>query len=144
MKGPGQRGFHICDILDLNNPSDAKSTQNNNNNHSTNNNNHQNSTNSTYPTQTSSPITRDESLTNLNESIASTASSGLNSSLTSVPTAIPPPPPPPYQFTPNLSSAIYSELGHHYHSIFPSTAAATKSWLKDHEHYGKYSAFFYS
>lgn len=131
MKGPNQRSsFHICDILDLNNASDAKNTQNNNNNSSTNNNNH-NSTHPTYPPQ-SSP--RDaESLTNLNDSIASTASSGLNSSL---PTIIPPPPP-PYQFTPNLGSAIYSELGHHYHAMFPSAAAAAKSWIKD-EHYGRH------
>lgn len=42
MKVPGQRSsFHICDILDLNNPSDTKtnSNHNNNNNNSTSNNN---------------------------------------------------------------------------------------------------------
>lgn len=44
MKVPGQRSsFHICDILDLNNPSDTKTNNNNNNNNNnstSNNNNH--------------------------------------------------------------------------------------------------------
>lgn len=127
MKVPGQRSsFHICDILDLNNQSDTKSSQNNNN-HSTSNNNH--STNTSFPPQTSPPASRDgDSITNLNDSIASTGSS------TGAPTLVPPPP--PYQLTPHLSSAIYSELGHHYQAMFPS-ANATKSWLKEHEQYGK-------
>lgn len=129
MKVPGQRSsFHICDILDLNNP-DTKPSQNNNNNSTSNNNN--SSTNTSFHPQTSPPTSRDgDSITNLNDSIASTASSAGAASLV--------PPPPPYQLTPNLSSAIYSELGHHYQSMFPS-ATATKSWLKEHEHYGKFS-----
>lgn len=129
MKVPGQRSsFHICDILDLNNPADKTSQNNNNNNNSTSNNN--NSTNTSYPPQTSPPASRDgDSITNLNDSIASTGSSAGAASLV--------PPPPPYQLTPNLSSAIYSELGHHYQSMFPS-ATATKSWLKEHEQYGKF------
>lgn len=68
MKVPGQRSsFHICDILDLNNGSDAKGNQNNNNNnnHSTSNNN--SNTNTTFPPQTSPPASRDgDSITNLN------------------------------------------------------------------------------
>lgn len=133
MKVPGQRSsFHICDILDLNNSAD-KTSQNNNNNSTSNNN---NSTNTSFPPQTSPPISRDgDSITNLNDSIASTGSSAGAASL------VPPPLPPPYQLTPNLSSAIYSELGHHYQSIFPS-ATATKSWLKEHEQYGKFSYIF--
>ncbi|XP_031625815.1 homeobox protein vnd-like isoform X2 [Contarinia nasturtii] len=124
MKVPGQRSsFHICDILDLNNASDNKSSQNNNNNTTSHNN---NSTNTSFPPQTSPPVSRDgDSITNLNDSIASTGSSVGHVPLV--------PPPPPYQLTPNLSSAIYSELGHHYQSMFPS--AATKSWLKEHEQY---------
>lgn len=135
MKVPGQRSsFHICDILDLNNPSDTKSNQHtNNNNNNTNNNNNStsnNNTNTTYPPQTSPQPSRDgDSITNLNDSIASTGSSTGGGIAPLVP-------PPPYQLTPNLSSAIYSELGHHYQSMFPS-AGATKSWLKEHEHYGK-------
>lgn len=134
MKVPGQRSsFHICDILDLNNPSDTKSNQNNNNNSSSNNN---NSTSTPFPPQISPPVSRDgDSITNLNDSIASTGSSTGTPSL--VP---PPPPPPPYHLTPNLSSAIYSELGHHYQSMFPT--GATKSWLKEHEHYGKLRSFY--
>lgn len=131
MKVPGQRSsFHICDILDLNNSADKTSQNNNNNNNSTSNNN--NSTNTSFPPQTSPPTSRDgDSITNLNDSIASTGSSAAAS-------LVQPPLPPPYQLTPNLSSAIYSELGHHYQSIFPS-ATATKSWLKEHEQYGKFS-----
>lgn len=134
MKVPGQRSsFHICDILDLNNQSADKTSQNNNNNNSTSNNN--NSSNTSFPPQTSPPASRDgDSITNLNESIASNGSSVGAASLV-------PPPPPPYQLTSNLSSAIYSELGHHYQSIFPS---ATKSWLKDHEQYGKFPNGFKS
>lgn len=130
MKVPEQRSsFHICDILDLNNPSETKSSQNNNNNSTSNNNN-----STTFPPQSSPPppSSRDgDSITNLNESIASTGSSTGATSL------VPPPPPPPYQLTPNLSSAIYSELGHHYQSMFPSAGVA-KSWLKEHEHYGRF------
>lgn len=130
MKVPGQRSsFHICDILDLNNATDSKNTHNNNNN-TTSNNNH--STHTSFQPQTSPPVSRDgDSITNLNDSIASTASSGINVPLSG--SIIPPPP--PYQLSSNLSSAIYSELGH-YHSMFPS-ATATKTWLKEHEHYGE-------
>lgn len=129
MKVPGQRSsFHICDILDLNNASDTKSSQNNNNNNNTSNNN--NSTNTSFPSQASPPPSRDgDSITNLNDSIASTGSSTGAAPLV-------PPPPPPYQLPSNLSSAIYSELGHHYQSMFPSVGA-TKSWIKEHEHYGE-------
>lgn len=131
MKVPGQRSsFHICDILDLNNPSDNKSNQNNNNNSTSNNN---NSTNTSFPPQTSPPVSRDgDSNINLNDSMASTGVSAGVASLV--------PPPPPYQLTPNLSSAIYSELGHHYQSMFPS-ATATKSWLKEQQQYGKLTLF---
>lgn len=129
MKVPGQRSsFHICDILDLNNQSADKISQNNNNNNNTSNNNH--SSNTSFPPQSSPPTSRDgDSITNLNDSIASTGSSAG--------TMPPVHPPPPYQLTPNLSNVIYSELGHHYQSMFPS-ATATKSWLKEHEQYGEF------
>lgn len=125
MKVPGAQrsSFHICDILDLNNPSDTKSSQNNNNNNNSTSNNN-NSTNTSFPPQSSPPASRDgDSLTNLNDSIASTGSSAGAATLV--------PPPPPYQ----LTSAMYSELGHHYQAMFPSA----KSWLKENEQYGEFS-----
>lgn len=134
MKVPGQRSsFHICDILDLNNQSAEKISQNNNNNNTSNNN---NSSNTSFPPQNSPPKSRDgDSITNLNDSIASTSSSAGT-----MPPVNPPPQPPPYQLASNLSNAIYSELGHHYQNMFPS-ATATKSWLKEHEQYGKSLCF---
>lgn len=132
MKVPGAQrsSFHICDILDLNNPSDTKSSQSNHNNNNNSTSNNNNSTNTSFPPQSSPPASRDgDSITNLNDSIASTGSSAGAATLV--------PPPPPYQ----LSSAIYSELGHHYQSMFPS-ATATKSWLKEHEQYGEFPNYF--
>lgn len=130
MKVPGQRSsFHICDILDLNS-TDSKNnnnTSNHNNNNNSNNNNNNNSTNTSFSshtnTTTSNASSRDDH----------TTTNSLSNTLTAVqtPTLLPPP---PYQLSSNLNSAIYSELGHHYHSMFP---AATKSWLKEHEHYGE-------
>lgn len=120
MKVPGQRSsFHICDILDLN-TTDSKNTNNNNNNNTTNNNSNENAnTNTSFAshTNTTSTSSRDDGASTI--------------------TVQPPPPipPPPYQLPASFNSAIYSELGHHYHSMFP---AATKTWLKEHhEHYGK-------
>lgn len=73
----------------------------------------------------------------------SIASNGSSSGVTALnPASIAHPPPPPYQLTPSLSSAIYSELGHHYQSMFPS-AAATKTWLKEHEQYGKLLSYLF-
>lgn len=120
MKVPGQRSsFHICDILDLNS-ADSKNTSNNNNNNTTNNNSNENAnTNTSFASQTNT-----------------TSTSSRDDGASAI-TVHPPPSihPPPYQLPASFNSAIYSELGHHYHSMFP---AATKSWLKEHqEHYGK-------
>lgn len=120
MKVPGQRSsFHICDILDLNS-TDSKNTNNNNNTNTTNHNSNENAnTNTSFASQTNT---------------TSTSSRDDGASTITVHPA-PPIPPPPYQLPASFNSAIYSELGHHYHSMFP---AATKSWLKEqHEHYGK-------
>lgn len=120
MKVPGQRSsFHICDILDLN-PTDSKNTNNNNNNNTTNNNSNENAnTNTTFASHTNT-----------------TSTSSRDDGASAITVHPPPPiPPPPYPLPASFNSAIYSELGHHYHSMFPS---ATKSWLKDHhEQYGK-------
>lgn len=125
MKVPGPRnGFHICDILDLNS-TDSKNTNNNNNNNTTNNNSNENAnTNTSFASQTNT-----------------TSTSSRDDGASTITVQPPPPiPPPPYQLPASFNSAIYSELGHHYHSMFP---AATKTWLKEHhEHYGKFQSFF--
>lgn len=122
MKVPGQRSsFHICDILDLNSTDSKNTNNNNNNNNTTNNNSNENAnTNTSFASQTNT-----------------TSTSSRDDGASSITVQPPPPiPPPPYQLPASFNSAIYSELGHHYHSMFP---AATKSWLREHhEHYGKF------
>lgn len=128
MKVPGQRSsFHICDILDLNtSASDNKNSVHNNNN----NNNHNVSSNNIIPTDTSFPSQTSNAPSNRDDTHI------LSSTISSLPTTHPPPPPPPppyHQIASGLSSAMYSELGHHYQSLLPTV---TRSWLKDSENYG--------
>lgn len=77
-----------------------------------------NNTTTTFTTQT----THSTSLTSRDDA-------SLHSSATTIP---------PYQLPSNINSAMYPELGQHYHSMFP---AVTKSWLKENEAYGEFLIF---
>ena len=128
MKMPGQRsGFHICDILDLNNSNNETKIEEN----------------TTTPTSSSSgrlitsvtdtvttpivsltpnsttPLSRDE--TNHMNRLGLLGSSGIGSASS-------------YQLPANINSAMLAADTTHYHSMFPSAA---KSWFHDSENYGK-------
>lgn len=142
MKVPGQRSsFHICDILDLNS-SDSKNTSSNNNTtndtvtNDNNNNTHQTNSNESTGDANSPNTSFSSTLPSANSTPSITANGIVTSGHVSLP---PPPPMAAYQFPPGFQSSLYTELGHHYHSMFPTSAAAAKSWLKEHEQYGEYS-----
>lgn len=107
---PGQRsGFHICDILDLNN-TDPKVAG------------------------SSGPDNSDTNTTSLANSTISSrddaqhfaARHGFLSAAGTVGA---------YHLPPNINSAMLGESVGQYHPMFP---AAAKAWFQEHENYGKH------
>lgn len=119
---PGQRsGFHICDILDLNNSTSEPKIGNGGSDHQT-------STSST----TSSPIAPNSTTTAMPPLRGSNEDSAAHLSRHGFITSS------PYQLPANINNAMMAaESAGHYHSMFPSAAA--KQWFHDQENYGKLS-----
>lgn len=110
---PGQRsGFHICDILDLNN-SDPKISGSNNS--------------SNVDGTDTNPTTLSTNSTTISSRDEPQNFAARHGFLSSGPASA-------YQLPPNINSAMLGESVGQYHPMFP---AAAKAWFQEQEHYGK-------